>query len=145
MAPNAIKDEEKAKIKPNLLRTFDEPMQQIALQIAVLVGKIARYDVPKEWPELIPSLLEAIQSDSDIIQHRSLLVLHHTVKALSSKRLAADRRAFHEMVEQLMPYLLQIWHKNHSLFGQQVSNGDVNASSVALEKSILALKVRSKS
>ena len=81
-----------------------------------------RYDVPKEWPELIPALVEAVQSPTDIIQHRALLMLHHTIKSLSSKRLAADRRVFHEMIAQLLPYTLNIWQTHHATFVRLVSH-----------------------
>ena len=76
--------------------------------------------MPREWPELLPCLLEAVQSSSDVVQHRSLLVLHHTIKALSSKRLAADRRIFHDMIQQLLPYVLTIWETHHRTMVQQV-------------------------
>ncbi len=69
----------------------------------------------------MPSLLEALQrSDSDLIQHRALLVLHHTVKALASKKLVADRRVFHDMVNELLPYVLRIWQAHHNDFMQKV-------------------------
>lgn len=65
-----------------------EPVNQIATQLAVLVAKIARIDHPKEWPELYPTLMQGLESADPLIQHRSLLMLHHVVKAMSSKRLA---------------------------------------------------------
>ena len=37
-------------------------------------------DVPREWPELLPALSEAVKSDNEIIKHRGLLYLHHTIK-----------------------------------------------------------------
>lgn len=45
-------------------------------------------DCPKEWPELFPTLLQAVESVDILIQHRSLLTLYHVIKAISSKRLA---------------------------------------------------------
>ena len=50
------------------------------------IGKIARFDVPKDWPELLPALVQAVQVQDSLIQHRALLVLHHTIKALASKQ-----------------------------------------------------------
>ena len=71
-----------------------EPVPQIATQLAVLIGKLARMDCPGQWPELLPSLFEAVMSKDDLIRHRTLLTLHHVMKQLSSKRLAHDRRTF---------------------------------------------------
>ena len=53
-----------------------------------------RLDCPKEWPEIVPTLLEKIQNSDQLEQHRALLVLQHVVKALSSKRLMFDRKNF---------------------------------------------------
>ena len=84
---NAIGDGEKIEIRRLMLQSFgSEPVYQIALQAAVSIGKIARYDVPKDWPELLPALVQAVQVVDPLIQQRALLVLHHVIKALASKR-----------------------------------------------------------
>ncbi len=66
-----------------------------------------------DWPELLPALLTAIQSEDSVSQHRALLLLHHTVKSLSTKRLVVDRKVFHDLIEELLPYLFQIWTVHH--------------------------------
>lgn len=82
------------QIRCGLLHNLREPVSQVATQLAVLIAKIARVDCPREWPNLLPSLFEAVKSNDDIVRHRSLLTLHHVIKQLASKRLAADRRTF---------------------------------------------------
>ena len=54
----------------------------VALQMAVIVGKISRFDVPKEWPQLFPVLEAGIKaaSSTQTSQHpneeqRQLLML----------------------------------------------------------------------
>ncbi len=42
---SAISEEEKRSIRAKLVLTFEEPVQQIALQIAVLIGKAARLEM----------------------------------------------------------------------------------------------------
>lgn len=86
---------EKTALRAALISKFDEPVQQIAVQIAALIAKIARFDCPRDWPEIIPTLIEAIQVTGQQQQQRSLMVLQHVVKALSSKRLYADRKTFY--------------------------------------------------
>lgn len=71
--------------------------------MAVLVAKIARFDYPKEWPELFPTLIQGIESNDSVIQHRSLLTMHHVVKAISSKRLAGK---CHIITQCIMCYFL---------------------------------------
>ncbi|KAI8434482.1 hypothetical protein MSG28_012497 [Choristoneura fumiferana] len=97
-APNAISEEEKVKLREGLLTTniLSEPVAQIATQQAVLISKIARFDCPGNWPSLVPELLGALKAPQPLVQHRSLLIFHHIVKALASKRLAGDRRTFQE-------------------------------------------------
>lgn len=41
---SALKIEEKVNIKRALISSFNEPVSQIAVQIAVLIAKIARFD-----------------------------------------------------------------------------------------------------
>jgi hypothetical protein len=49
-----------------------EPVVSIATQLAVIVGKVARLDVPKDWPTLLPLLLESIRSADPDKQYRSV-------------------------------------------------------------------------
>lgn len=91
---SAIPVEEKSEIKKMLLLRFNEPVQQIAVQIAVLIGNIARYDCPQDWMELVPTLVEVVQSNDLLVQHRGLLILLHVVKVLASKRFQRDRNHF---------------------------------------------------
>ena len=102
-----------------------------------------RFDVPQEWPELLPVLSQAVQSSEDTVQHRGLLFLHHTIKALASKRLAADRRAFHELGSNILGYMLGLWHSLHTQLLQLLAGppGQVPTASTTLEKAVLALKV----
>jgi hypothetical protein len=44
-------------------------------------------------------------------------------QALASKRLAADRRAFHEMVGQVLPYMLGLWQGLHTALLAQCGAG----------------------
>ena len=70
---------------------------QIATQLAVLIGKIARLDCPHHWHDLIPTLIENIRTPDQLQQHRTLLTLYHVVKTLSSKRLVSDRKVFQQV------------------------------------------------
>lgn len=81
-----------------LCRWSPSPLcQQIATQIAVLIAKVARLDCPRQWPELIPILLESVKGQDGLRQHRALLTFYHVTKTLASKRLAQDRRLFQDV------------------------------------------------
>ncbi|KAB1281046.1 Importin-11, partial [Camelus dromedarius] len=73
----------------------------IATQIAVLIAKVARLDCPRQWPELIPTLIESVKVQDDLRQHRALLTFYHVTKTLASKRLAADRKLFYDLLDFL--------------------------------------------
>lgn len=142
---SAINEAEKVEIRRSMLQNFGtEQVYQVALQAAVAIGKIARLDVPKEWPELLPALVQAVQTEDSLVQHRALLVLHHVIKSLASKRLAADRRVFHDLIEELLPFLLPIWQHHHGNIIQIFRSGqlaDEAQITSIIEKSVLVLKV----
>lgn len=137
-APKAIAEEEKTRIRVGLLHNLNEPLAQIATQLAVLISKIARVDCPREWPELLPALFEAVKSADPLIQHRTLLTLHHVIKQLASKRLAADRRTFQDLASQMFQFLLDLWRSQTEAFlGASV----IEVMMPCLERSHLALKI----
>uniref|UniRef100_A0A3Q3EAT6 Importin-11 n=1 Tax=Labrus bergylta TaxID=56723 RepID=A0A3Q3EAT6_9LABR len=98
VAPHALSEEEKTSLRAGLITNFNEPVNQIATQIAVLIAKVARLDCPRQWPELIPILLESVKGQDGLQQHRALLTFYHVTKTLASKRLAQDRRLFQDHV-----------------------------------------------
>lgn len=144
-----MRPEEKASIRAALITSFAEPVHQIAVQIAVIVAKIARWDCPTHWPELVPRLVEAVQQqqseegDSSKQQYQAMLVFHHVVKALASRRIAADRLIFEELTQTVYEFVLKLWDGFTNLFFHSVVGGsgtDVEQSFGYLEKSTLALK-----
>jgi len=141
-APNAISEEEKVSLRPRLIAGFSEPVSQVAMQLAVLIGKIARLDVPKYWPELIPTLIEAIKSQDALIRQRALLAFYHVTKSLSSRRLAHDRKVFEELTSNIFDFMLNLWNGyTDSAFTLISANTDQNHIMVSLEHSLLTLKV----
>jgi hypothetical protein len=94
-----VTDEEKARLRTFLLQpaTFDIAENRVSLQLAVLHAQMARFDFPRDWPELFPGLLAVIQSGSELQVRRAMLSLNDVLKELSSKRLPADKRKFAEV------------------------------------------------
>lgn len=81
----------------HVILLYIEIILQIGIQLAVLIAKIARHDCPRQWQELIPTLLVAIRCDDPLLQQRALLTMYHVIKTLASKRLANDRKLFEEV------------------------------------------------
>lgn len=142
LAPNAISEQEKQQIKIDIISRFNEPINQIATQRAVLISKIARIDCPREWPELLPTLLSAVENSDLLIQHRALLTLHHVIKSICSKRLPGDRRIFHEFASNVYGYILNLWNTlTESFISNVVQNNDTNLTVANLEKALLTLRI----
>ncbi|XP_076243616.1 importin beta11 isoform X2 [Calliopsis andreniformis] len=141
-APNAMADDEKEFLRQRLIVNFEEPVNQLAVQLAAVIAKIARYDCPREWGSLIPTLLDVIRGQNPLAQHRALLTLYHVVKSLASKRLNADKRLFEELTINMFNFVLNLWNTYTESFLIMASNGaDTNQTQEALEKALLLLKI----
>ncbi|XP_043593041.1 importin-11 isoform X1 [Bombus pyrosoma] len=141
-APNGIADDEKEFLRQRLIVNFEEPVNQLAIQLAALIAKIARYDWPREWRSLIPTLLDVIRGQNPLAQHRALLILHHVVKCLASKRLVPDRRLFQELTSSVFSFILNVWNTYTESSLIMASNGaDTNQIQEALEKALLLLRI----
>ncbi|KAG8226723.1 hypothetical protein J437_LFUL004373, partial [Ladona fulva] len=139
-APHAISEMEKSTLRQGLVANFREPVNQVATQLAVLVSKVARFDCPREWPELVPTLLSAVRSDDQLVQHRVLLTLHHVVKTLASRRLAGDRRHFQDLTATVYGFVYELWTSHLETFLKLLSEN--NSEMVAsLEKALLSLRI----
>ncbi|KAJ8445940.1 hypothetical protein Cgig2_009869 [Carnegiea gigantea] len=91
-----ITGDEKTYLRQKLLSYLREENDKIALMLAVLISKIARFDYPKEWPDLITVLAQQLQSADVLSSHRIFLILFRILKELSTKRLTSDQRNYAE-------------------------------------------------
>uniref|UniRef100_A0A674K344 Importin-11 n=1 Tax=Terrapene triunguis TaxID=2587831 RepID=A0A674K344_9SAUR len=138
---SALSEEEKSTLRAGLITNFNEPVNQIATQISVLIAKVARLDCPRQWPELIPTLLESVKVQDDLRQHRALLTFYHVTKTLASKRLAADRKLFYDLASGIYSFACSLWNHHTDTFLQQIFTGDEAAATNSLERTLLSLKV----
>ncbi|KAJ8414030.1 hypothetical protein AAFF_G00066280 [Aldrovandia affinis] len=141
VAPHALSEEEKTSLRAGLITNFNEPVNQIATQIAVLIAKVARLDCPRAWPELVPVLLESLKAQDGLQQHRALLTFYHVTKTLSSKRLAADRKLFQDLASGIYCFACSLWNHHTDCFLQQICAQDEAATLSSLERALLSLKV----
>ncbi|CAN6200368.1 unnamed protein product [Urochloa humidicola] len=116
-----ISNEEKDHLRKNLLLNIREENSQIALQLAVLISKIARLDYPKEWPDLLSVLAQQLQSADVLASHRVFMVLFRTLKELSTKRLAVDQKNYAEITGHLFEYTWNIWKSDVQTILQNLS------------------------
>jgi hypothetical protein len=103
----AVCQEQRIVHVPRVSLLLRRPCLQIAVQIALVIAKAARFDFPQQWPTLFNDLLAGVSNSSAapagqqlsqqqqvLLVRRTYFVLHHVLKELSSKRLAADQKAF---------------------------------------------------
>uniref|UniRef100_A0A8D3E2U9 Importin-11 n=1 Tax=Scophthalmus maximus TaxID=52904 RepID=A0A8D3E2U9_SCOMX len=140
VAPHALSEEEKTSLRAGLITNFNEPINQIATQIAVLIAKVARLDCPRQWPELIPILLESVKGQDGLQQHRALLTFYHVTKTLASKRLAQDRRLFQDLASGIYSFACSLWSHHTDCFLQQIYAREEAAALSSLERTLLSLK-----
>ena len=132
--------EEKQRVRQGLFGLIDEPDAQVAVQVALAVSKMARFDYPKEWPDVVDRLVGVIgQARADMVNldnlgrnpgvgsrpvdgvtrsrvdatervlQRAYTALHLVLKELSSKRLAADQRAFESLCAGIYDAVVGWW------------------------------------
>ncbi|KAI5722793.1 hypothetical protein M8J76_013692 [Diaphorina citri] len=109
-APNEIDSAEKQSLRQVLISDFSEPVPQIELQVAVIIAMIARFDWPDDWPQLVPTLLAAVQDKDSKTQDGALVTWQHVVKALSSKRLCGHRKLFQDLTRDLFPFMIELYN-----------------------------------
>lgn len=103
---------------------------------------MCRFDCPREWGTLVPTLLEVIRRENPLAQRQALLTLHHVVKALASRRLAEGVKFFRELTTSMFNFILTLWNTFTESFLILASSGaDTGQIQEALEKALLLLRI----
>ncbi|XP_044491711.1 importin-11 isoform X1 [Mangifera indica] len=131
---SGISSEEKVHLRKKLLLHLREENYQIAQMLAVLISKIARFDYPREWPELFSVLAQQLQVADVLTSHRIFMILFRTLKELSSKRLTADQRNFAEISSHLFDYSWHLWQSDVQTILRGLSTISPSYNSNALEQ-----------
>ncbi|KDD75203.1 hypothetical protein H632_c812p1, partial [Helicosporidium sp. ATCC 50920] len=106
---NALSAEEKDHLRRKVLALLEEPDAQLAVQLALVVAKMARQDGVRGWPQLCPELLQRLDSAAPAAAARLQLTLHHVLKELSSKRLMTDQAEFRSLTAEVLPRSWAPW------------------------------------
>ncbi|KAL6777859.1 hypothetical protein ACKKBG_A15955 [Auxenochlorella protothecoides x Auxenochlorella symbiontica] len=121
--PGALSADEKAHLRSRMLGLLALEDPKLAVQVAVVISKIARVDYPKAWPDLFQTLLALLsEATSRHTEQRTLLVLHHVLKELASKRLQSDQRAFEAVAALLLGPLASRWSADTTALLALLSN-----------------------
>ena len=99
----------------NLL--LNHPSERVATQACLLVANVARFDVPRRWPELLGELLASSRPGNAVSRRsRALKALKHVCRAMAGTRvasgpaaLALDQAATQEAILHLLPPITADW------------------------------------
>lgn len=142
---SAIAADEKEYIKVALCNSYTLCQRQSSKQAADSIARIVRLEPVGAWPELPPVLLEGVQSSNVEIQQKSLLMLLHVIKALSSRSTLREKRFFETFVGQIFQMNANIWLVLLQTFMSTVQEGkSIEEVNNVLERAVLSLKIMKK-
>ncbi|EPY50632.1 karyopherin Kap113 [Schizosaccharomyces cryophilus OY26] len=119
---------------------------QLVVQNALVLSRIARQDYPTEWPSLFQELISSLHQNFDAQQPhlalRLLITLHHIVKAMAGNRLLQARKTFYEVTPHLLLTLQPIldWHLSqwiHSLETSSTHSSEAMYYSMQISRYVL--------
>eukprot|EP00051_Salpingoeca_urceolata_P029368 m.489695 g.489695 ORF g.489695 m.489695 type:complete len:1003 (-) comp27025_c0_seq1:25-3033(-) len=145
MSDSALPEQDRAAIRTRMQTAINEPEESVAVQLGVVFGQMARFDVPRHWPDLLPWLLTtAQQSQQPLQQRRCLAFAYRVVKAMASRRLPSQQRVFQEVAESSFRFLLDFWKTQLQAAVQASQNlqsmEQLKAASIQFESARTVLK-----
>ncbi|GAA5815784.1 hypothetical protein MFLAVUS_009299 [Mucor flavus] len=148
-AKNPISAEEKQAIRQRLLQFLDEPSRKLTAQNAVIVSRIARLDYPRDWPDLLSTLIQSMEttaaSDPDharLIHHRVLETLGEVLTELSTRLLSSGRKQFADIAPNIFQTVAQVYVGYVDSTIMNLSNQIENTDAVLVELDIVATCVK---
>ncbi|KAF2151677.1 ARM repeat-containing protein [Myriangium duriaei CBS 260.36] len=145
-ATNAVNKEDKAVIRSRLISSgVDEGDHRLALQNALVVAKIVRFEYPQDWPDAISNTLDAIRactSDSSTSRlERSLLILLYIIKELSTARIQRSRTNLQAATPEILAVLGSIYVEKINLWQQMLQQDGHGPQLVSvMSQSLLSIK-----
>ncbi|KAF2644399.1 ARM repeat-containing protein [Massarina eburnea CBS 473.64] len=148
-ATNAVSKEDKSQIRLRLLESaVNEADQRLALQNALVIAKVVRFEYPNDWPDLFQQILQVLRASADPNAYRlqlprTLLVVLYIVKELSTGRLLRTRQNLQAVAPELLNVLGTIYvNKTQAWQSFFRDGGDDEAAALeSIENSLLAIKI----
>ncbi|KAI9847676.1 MAG: hypothetical protein M1837_001924 [Sclerophora amabilis] len=149
-AQNAVSKEEKSVIRSRALEAgLNEANRRLALQNALVVAKIVRFEFPNDWPDVITTLIAVLRSSTQeaplnpLRTSRGLLLLLHVVKELSTARLQRSRLSLQSVTPEIIFVLGRIYvEKVQRWRGFLEAGGEDEGGALEdVDQSLLAIKV----
>ncbi|KAF2678917.1 ARM repeat-containing protein [Lentithecium fluviatile CBS 122367] len=148
-ASGAVNKEDKAQIRSRLLESaVNEADARLALQNALVVAKIVRFEYPADWPHLFHQLLQILRAAAEphafrLQLPRALLVLLYIVKELSTGRLLRTRQNLQSIAPEILNVLGDIYVNKVQTWQAFFRQGgdDEGGALESIENSLLSIKI----
>lgn len=148
-ATNAVSKEDKTLIRSRLLESgVNEADQRLALQNALVIAKIVRFEFPHDWPDVINQVIDLLRQStspgtSRLYLPRTLLILLHIVKELSTGRIIRLRSNLLSISPEVFRVLGHIYMEKVQQWLAFLQHGgdDEGGALESIEQSLLAIKV----
>ena len=146
---SAVSKEDKAIIRSRLLESgVSEVDQRLALQNALVIAKVVRFEYPSDWPDVINQVLELLRNSTSptanrLYLPRTLLILLHIVKDLATGRLIRLRSNLQSISPEVFRVLGQIYMEKVQQWQAWLQNGGDNEGGAieSMEQSLLSIKI----
>lgn len=126
----------------------NEADQRLALQNALVVAKIVRFEFPHDWPDVINQVIDLLRQATSpganrLYLPRTLLILLHIIKELSTGRLIRLRSNLLSIAPEVFRVLGQIYMSKVQQWLAFLQHGgdDEGGALESIEQSLLAIKV----
>ncbi|KAK5705116.1 hypothetical protein LTR97_002231 [Elasticomyces elasticus] len=143
-ATNAVPKDDKTLIRSRLIQScFNEPQERLALQCALVIAKVARFEYPHDWPGAIEDLVQTLRSQAPPLHiARALLVLLHIVKELSTARLQRNRQNLQAAAPEIVHVLATQYTNSVAYWFPRHEQGEVSEDLLdAMMLSLMTMKV----
>lgn len=147
-ANNAISSDDKAIVRNRLLPSgVNEGDSRLALQNALCIAKVVRFDWPSTWPDIIPELMDFLRfsprDPNPLVLSRTLLITKHIVKELSTGRLRSTKASLQAVAPELLNGVGTVYFDRIQQAIIGLTSGDVEEAFIqqGLEQALLAVKV----
>ncbi|KAF9635979.1 Importin-beta [Lasiodiplodia theobromae] len=148
-ATNAVSKEDKTLIRSRLLESgVNEADQRLALQNALVIAKIVRFEFPHDWPDVINHVLDLLRQSTSpganpLYLPRTLLILLHIIKELATGRIIRLRSNLLSISPEVFRVLGHIYMEKVQQWLAFLQHGgdDEGGALESIEQSLLAIKV----
>ncbi|USW48997.1 Putative importin-beta domain, armadillo-like helical, exportin-1/Importin-beta [Septoria linicola] len=136
-AANAVSKDDKEVIRSRLAESvLTQHDNRLALQAALVVAKIARYEYPNDWPDAISTFVSVLRRPETTPAQvaRTLLALLHIVKDLSTGRLQRTRQYMQAATPEIVSVV-------GNVYAQLISSWRSSMDQDSMQQSLLAIKL----